>query len=47
MQINEDKLNEFVGKAMGDLGAALTSSLVSVLAASSVEVMGFESAMAR
>jgi len=28
MQINEDKVNEFVHKAMGDLGAALTSSLV-------------------
>lgn len=28
MQINEEKIHEFVGKAMGDLGAALTTSLV-------------------
>ncbi|MDG2307911.1 MAG: hypothetical protein P8R42_25315 [Candidatus Binatia bacterium] len=28
MEINEEKVHEFGGKAMGDLGAALTTSLV-------------------
>src|SRR5712692_543761 len=30
MAINPDKLNEFVGKAVGDLGATLTAALVVV-----------------
>src|ERR1700721_3198576 len=30
MTINESKLNEFLGKAVGDLGAALSATLVMV-----------------
>jgi hypothetical protein len=30
MAINESKLNEFLGKAVGDLGAALSATLVLV-----------------
>ena len=28
MTVNEDKLNEFIGKAIGDLGAAMSAVLV-------------------
>ena len=28
MAVNEDKLNEFLGKAIGDLGAAMSAVLV-------------------
>ena len=30
MTINEAKLNEFLGKAVGDLGAAISATLVSI-----------------
>ena len=30
MTINESKLNEFLGKAVGDLGAAISATLVLV-----------------
>ncbi|MDT5326322.1 MAG: hypothetical protein QOF25_3474, partial [Mycobacterium sp.] len=30
MSVDEDKLNEFLGKAVGDLGAAMSATLILV-----------------
>lgn len=35
MAVNQDKLNEFMGKAVGDIGAAMSANMV-LLATTSV-----------